>query len=411
MVESAMAMEITGAVPAHVPPELVFSCDFFSGPGFAADPFSATHWHRTGEAPRVFFTPQHYMMPGAWVITRAEDMRAIMQNPEFFSSRDQISFSALVNETWDMIPLETDPPQHATYRALLNPLFSPKEIKRLEHGLAEAACQLVEKFKDAGEVEFTSAFALPFPVTVFLQLLDLPREEMETFIAWEDGLIRSFSLEKRKASARQIVDYLRAAIAARRHGQGQDLISLATRFNIDGRLLNDDEIVGICFLLYVAGLDTVAMSMAFQFHHLATDQELQATLRADRSLIPNAIEEFLRLYSIVQVHRRVAKDIEFAGVQMKAGDCITLPCSNASRDPREFPDPDTFSLERGDNRHVAFSYGMHRCIGSHLARRELVLAMNTWFDQVPQFRLKPGAPYRTNGGGVYGVQELHLDWT
>ncbi len=95
---------------------------------------------------------------------------------------------------------------------------------------------------------------------------------------------------------------------------------------------------------------------------------------------------------------------------MKAGDCVTLPCSNASRDAREFPDAETFSLERGDNRHVAFSYGMHRCIGSHLARRELVLAMNTWFDHVPLFRLKPGAPYRTNGGGVFGVQEMHLTW-
>ncbi len=275
MVETAMAQENTGTVPAHIPPELVIPCDFYSDPGFATDPFATTSWQRNGEAPRVFFSPYHYMMPGSWIITRAEDMRAVMQNPEFFSSRDQISFSALVNETWDLIPLEIDPPEHAAYRALLNPLFSPKEIKRLEDGLSEIAAELVEKVKANGEAEFTAAFALPFPVSVFLQLLGLPRNEMDAFLTWEDGLVRSFSLETRKASARQIVDYLRARITERRNGQGTDLISVATRFTIQGRPLSDDEIVGICFLLYVAGLDTVAMSMSFQFHHLATDLELQ----------------------------------------------------------------------------------------------------------------------------------------
>jgi cytochrome P450 len=131
-------------------------------------------------------------------------------------------------------------------------------------------------------------------------------------------------------------------------------------------------------------------------------------LRADRSLIPAAIEELLRLYSIVMSHRRVTRDCEFGGVQMKVGDFVMVPTMNASRDGREFANPNEFDLGRGDNRHVAFSYGVHRCLGSHLARREFVVAMNEIFDRLPPFRVKEGAPYRTVGGVVFGVEELHL---
>jgi cytochrome P450 len=409
MVDAAMAREISQEVPAHVPPDLVISCDFHSASGFAIDPFATIKWQRT-EAPRIFFTPEHYLSPGSWVVTKAEDIRFVLQTPELFSSRDQISFGALVGETWDLIPLEADPPSHAAYRALLNPLFAPKQIKKLETELATVAAALVEKVQPQGQAEFMKCFSQPFPVSVFLQILDFPREEMNTFLDWEHGLLKSFDLGTRKNSARKIVDYLRAVINARRKSPGEDLVSLATQFKIDDRPLSDDEIVGMCFLLFVAGMDTVTMSLGFHFHHLAADQDLQARLRADRDMIPVAVEEFLRLYSIIQVHRRVTKDTVIAGVALKAGDCVTIPTSNASRDRREFTDPDAFDIARGDNRHVAFSYGMHRCIGSHLARRELVTAMNTWFDRVPQFRLQAGKPYRTHGGGVLGVEELHLAW-
>lgn len=408
MADAALAMDAAPVVPAHVPPDLVIESDFFSDPRYASDPFSVVKDQPNG--PRIFYSPTHYMLPGSWVVTRAEDIRYVLQHPELFSSSGVISFAALIGETWDLIPVELDPPHHMRFRGLLNSLFSPKEVARLDAGVRDAATSLIQSFEGATDVEFVSAFAQPFPVSVFLQLLGLPLEEMPQFLAWESGLLKSFQLEDRKAAARGIVGYLRARITERRGGEGTDLITWAANARLDGEPLSDDEILGICFLLYVAGLDTVASSLGFHFHYLATHPELQAQLRADRSLIPTAVEEFLRLYSIVISHRRVAQDTEIAGVELKAGDWMSVPTFNASRDPAEFDRPNEFVLDRPNNRHVAFAYGAHRCLGSHLARREFVVAMNEIFDRLPPFRLKEGAPFRAVGGAVFGVEELHLEF-
>ncbi|WP_156840666.1 cytochrome P450 [Novosphingobium aquimarinum] len=406
MADAALASDLETTVPSHVPADLVVNSDFYSDPRYQNDPFGVVEGQTTGK--RIFYTPNHYMLPGCWVITRAEDIRQVLQNAEVFSSQGGVSFSALIGETWSLLPLELDPPQHAGFRSLLNPLFSPKEVNKLEQPVRDAAVSLIEQFQDKDEIEFVSTFAQPFPVSVFLRLLGFPVSEMQTFLDWEFGLLKSFSLEERKAAAASIVAYLRKAIAERRENPDEGLVSWATHAQVDGRPLKDDEILGICFLLFVAGLDTVASSLGFHYRYLAEHPELQQQLRDDRSLIPAAVEEFMRLYSIVINHRRVAQDTEIAGVQMKAGDWVAVPTFNASLDPEEFDRPLEFVLDRPSNRHVAFSYGPHRCLGSHLARRELVVAMNEIFDRVPPFRMKEGAPFRTVGGAVFGVEELHL---
>jgi cytochrome P450 len=408
MVELALADQPV-AVPAHVPPSLVIHSDFFSDPGYAHDPFGVVARQPTG--PRLFYSPTHYVLPGCWVVTRAEDVRHVLQHPELFSNRGLTGFSALIDESWDLVPLELDPPEHTKFRNIVNPLFAPKEIAKLEAEVRGAAIGLIEKFAAASEVEFVSAFAQPFPVSVFLQLLGLPKEEMPQFLAWEFGLLKSFNLADRRAAAAGIAGYLRDKMRERRANPGSDLISWAVQAEVDGQKLSDDVIIGICFLLYVGGLDTVASSLGFHYHYLATHPQLQAQLRADRSLIPAAIEEFLRLFSIVMNHRLVVCDTEIGGVQLKAGDWMAVPTCNASRDPAEFENPHDFILNRPNNRHVAFSYGPHRCLGSHLARRELAVAMNEVFDRLPPFHLKEGAPFRTVGGVVFGVEELHLAFT
>jgi cytochrome P450 len=397
------------AVPDHIPGELVVSFDFYSHPDFKTTPYEIIQRQRQS-APRIYYSPTHYLLPGCWVVSTADDIRHVLQHPEVFSSREQVGFSKLIGEAWALIPLELDPPDHAFFRSLLNPLFSPKEIAKLEVGIQQAALLLIEQIRDRQEFEFVESFAHPFPVSVFLQLLGFPLEEMETFIGWNEGLLRSFTMEARISAMRSIVSYLRKAIAERTANPGNDLISIATQAEINGRKVTDDEIIGICFLLFVAGLDTVASSLGFYFKHLAEDQPLQAKLRADRSLIPNAIEEFLRLYGVVSGHRRVVVDTELNGVFMKKGDWVTVPTMNANRDPNEFPNPDVFDLDRSSNRHVTFAFGPHRCIGSHLARREFVVALNAWFDHLPPFSIKPGTTPVATGGAVFGITELQLVW-
>ncbi len=396
-------------VPAHVPQELVFPFDFYSDPGFLTDPYEVIQRQRKA-TPRLYYSPTHYLLPGCWVINTADDIRHVLQHPDLFSSREQVGFSKLIGEDWDLIPLELDPPDHGAFRSLLNPLFAPKEITRLDAGIQQAAQLLIDKLRDKTEFEFVESFAHPFPVSVFLQLLDFPLEEMSTFIGWNEGLLRSFTIEARISAMQSIVGYLRKVIAERTANPGIDLISIATQAKISGRPVTDKEIVGVCFLLFIAGLDTVASSLGFYFKHLAENPALQEKLRADRSLIPDAIEEFLRLYAVVSGHRRVAQDTEIGGVFMKEGDWVTVPTMNANRDPNEFVDPDIFDLARTSNRHVTFAFGPHRCIGSHLARREFVVALNAWFDNLPPFAIKPGTTPVTNGGAVFGVSELRLVW-
>jgi cytochrome P450 len=163
-------------------------------------------------------------------------------------------------------------------------------------------------------------------------------------------------------------------------------------------------------LIFVAGLDTVAAALGFDFNYLARHPDHQQKLRDDPSLIPDAAEELLRAYSTVHMVRVATRDVELEGVHIKAGDRVSCATMIANRDPHEFPDPDRIQFEREGNRHVAFAYGPHRCVGSHLARREIVIGLEEWLSRVPPFRIKEGTAPLVHGGTVFGIQELHISW-
>jgi cytochrome P450 len=344
------------------------------------------------------------------VLTRAEDIRAALQQPNVFSSHNTVGFSAMVGETWDLIPLELDPPEHSQFRAVLNGIFSPSRMKVMEEGVRARAAALVDALVAARECEFVEAFGRPFPVSIFMQLMGLPEEHTDQFNVWEFGLLHSQDPEEQIAAAHGIVDYLRDLIALRKAEPTDDLTSFCINAKVDGRPVTDDEIMGMCFLLFIAGLDTVAASLGLHFRHLAQNPADQARLRADPSLIPDAVEEFLRRYPIVNSTRIIAEDVEFAGVRMKTGDRVLFSTVLANLDPDEFDQPLETEIDRSPNRHVSFLYGPHRCIGSHLARRELVIAMEEWLRRVPPFHVKDGVPVPVAPGGLLSVHALPLAW-
>jgi cytochrome P450 len=181
---------------------------------------------------------------------------------------------------------------------------------------------------------------------------------------------------------------------------------------VDGRALTDDEVFGICFLLFLAGLDTVTSSLGFHFMHLARHPEQQAELRAHPERIPQAVEELLRAYSIVNMRRTVTRDITIGEATMKRGDFVIISTELGNLDPEQFNDPTRVDFNRADTNvpHMAFAYGVHRCLGSHLARRELRIAIELWLKAVPPFRMAPGRPVRVRAAGVFGVEDLHLEW-
>jgi cytochrome P450 len=252
-------------------------------------------------------------------------------------------------------------------------------------------------------------FAFPFPVSVFLDLIDLPQERMSEFQSWEYALLHVPDMKAVADAVRNVVGYLREVMAERRRNPGDDFISYGIKAEIDGRRFTDDELIGYCFNLFIGGLDTVSSNIILQFRHLAENPEHQARLRSEPAMIPAAVEEFLRAYAAVTTFRTCVKETEIRGITIKPGDKVAMSTTLANRDPLEFDAPDEVRLER-QPAHISFAYGPHRCIGSHLARREMVIAMEEFLGAMPTFRLKPGIEIETHLGGIIQPNVLPLVW-
>lgn len=399
-------------IPDHVPPELVRDFSYWTSPGMGREPggnpqaaLSRLH----AEAPPVFYAPVNtYDGHGTWVFTRAEDQREILQNAETFSSNRGI-FKAALGEDLPMIPLEVDPPDHQMYRALLNPLLSPRRVDALEERARARAVGLIEGFRAKGGCEVMNDFAFPFAVGVFLQFLGLPDQRRDEFLGWADQQFHG-TLEQRREAMRTVVAFMRGLIEERKRAPTGDFVSFLLGAEVQDRALTDREILGIAVLLFEAGLDTVAAAIGFDLNHLAVHPQDQQRLRDDPELVKPAVEELFRAYSTILVLRRAVRDYDFKGLKIKAGDFVSCPTMVANRDPLEFPDPDRIDLARDNNRHTAFAYGPHRCLGSHLARRELVIGLQEFLARIPRFRIREGTLPITYGGHVFGIEDIQLAW-
>ena len=400
------------AVPAHIPPHLVRTIDIWAE--LTAQNENAYAWaaalHQS--TPPIFWIPRLSFLPGTWVPRRAEDLRRILQDPQTFSSVGLTPYAMLLGESWRLAPLEIDPPEHGKYRALLNPLFTPKKVEALEQDIRTLANQLIDAVVEQGSCDFNEAFAKPFPTLIFLTLMGWPLEDRPLFQHWTQTLIKSFDIQVVTDNARAITTWIRTHIAERRANPGDDFTSYLLRSEIDGRPLTDDEMLGINFLIFIAGLDTVTSCLGLFFRHLARNPEQQAQLRAHPEQIGDAVEELLRSYSIVNMRRTVTQDVQIGEATMKKGDFVLISTELANLDPEVFDAAATVDLQRNAAAapHMAFSYGVHRCVGSHLARRELRIAMELWLQRLPPFRVADGSTPKFNAFGVFGMEELELQW-
>jgi cytochrome P450 len=249
-------------------------------------------------------------------------------------------------------------------------------------------------------------------VQVFLKLLGLPVEKFQTYSALVKAHLSAAAGDAGSAIARlqDVATAMRDTILARRDDPRDDLISLLWTIQIDGRPATQQDIENYGVLMFIAGLDTVMQGMGHGVRHMALNPQLQAELRANPALIPDATEELLRRYTFTVPPRRVNRDVVFEGVQMKKDDRAMLFLPGADLDPKEFPDSGQFELNRGGKPHLAFNAGPHRCLGSHLARVELNILYEEVLARLPQFRLDPDRSVKFSGGHIIGVQELYLKW-
>jgi len=399
---------LANSVPDHVPADLVRPFPFIFGSSTKSNPFEdfvpAVH-----EGPEVIYAPLSYPGGGStWVPRCMSDLRAIYLDTEHFSSKDFSPFALITGGTWANTPAELDPPEHGGFRQLVNPLFTPKAMAALDDKIRLYAGEYIESFRQAGHCDFVRDFALKFPIKVFMELMGLPLDRVDQFLAWEHMLIRSTTIEDIAQGTRNVVAYLTEALEERRRNPANDLLTWTTTALKDGRPLTQDEQIGFSFNLFIGGLDTVTTNIANQTWHLARHPEHRKLLRENPALIPNAIEEFMRAYGAVTTFRTCVKETTVRGVTLKPGDKVSMSTTLAGRDPAEFDNPGEVRLDRKP-RHTGFGFGIHTCIGMHLARREMRIAMEELLARIPDFSIAPGHEMEFHLGVIQPVA-LPLVW-
>ncbi|WP_420433947.1 cytochrome P450 [Candidatus Poriferisocius sp.] len=350
---------------------------------------------------------------GAVTLSRHEDVMRAFQTPEVFSSDPG---AVDIGNTRPLVPLQIDPPHHRKHRKALDPLFAPQQMAKHEPRVRELIRELIDNVADEGHCNFHHEIAEPMPSTIFLELLGLPVSRVEEFLALKDGIVRppARSMEERRemvnATGQEIYAVLEEVVDARMAERQDDFLSTILDAEVEGQPLSRDDVVDIGYLFFIAGLDTVSASLECMVAFLAQNPGHRQQLVDDPSVIPHAIEELLRYESPVASAARItAVDTEVNGCPISAGTRIHVLIGSANTDERTWDNPDEVNFGRESKKHIAFGAGVHRCLGSHLARMELRVALEEWHARVPDYRLAEGIEPRFSQG-IRQIDNLELVW-
>jgi len=355
---------------------------------------------------------------GSVMTTTREAAEAVFRHPELYSSK-----FPPIGGGRPLIPIQFDPPEHRLYRRLFDPLFSPRAINTMEPSITQLVNEHIDRFESRGECVLDEELGVPLPTQVFLTFMGLPLSDTELLLELKDGVLRpgyrqgidpsdSNAIGRLAAqTTRRINEYFQAFVDERRASPPRrDLMGEVLEREIDGHRLTDNEVLDSCYLLLIAGLDTITNSLSLFYNQLAQRPDLRRCLVDDPSIIPNAVEELLRWETPTPAVPRVAAvDGELCGCPVKAGDMISVDLGAANTDPAFQADTGELRFDRDPNPHYAFSGGIHRCSGSHLARMELRVTLREWHRRIPDYWIKPGTQ-PVWPPGLRSVENLQLEW-
>ena len=387
------------------PPATDWSTDFdHLDPRWSENPYPI--WDELRQSCPIAHTDRFM---GAYFPSRYEDVRAIAYDTEHFSSR-----RVVVRETRQSFPpappITSDPPEHRPAKQVLLPAFTPEMISRHEAHTRDICRELLDRIGGRTRCDGAVEYAQEIPARVIAHMLGVPETDADQFRKWikeilEIGITDIAVLLR---AQEEMIAYFAEKIAARRASPRDDLIGYLINARVEGRAFSDEHIIGTLRLMMIAGIDTTWSAIGSCLWHLAMHPQDRRRLTAEPDLMGAAVEEFLRAYAPVTMAREVVKETQIAGCTFKPGHMVLLSFPAANRDPAMFPDADQVVIDRAQNRHAAFGLGIHRCIGSNLARMEIRVALREWLGRFAEFRLDPQAPVTWSIGTVRGPRKLPL---
>jgi cytochrome P450 len=394
------------------PPVTDWAHDFdHTDPTYVADPYPI--WDELRDKCPIAHSDRY---GGTWLPVTHADVSAIAYDTDHFTSRSVV-VSEIRPDDDDLPapigvapPITSDPPFHQAARRLLLPAFGPKKIAEYEPFTRELCRELLDAVAGRTEVDAAVDYAQHIPLRVIVKMLGFPQEDADIFRRFIRMILEDVgqTAEERQATIEQgeLDAYIEARIEEHLAEPRDDLTTFLLEAELDGNKLHPDHVRGTMVLLMVAGIDTTWSAIGASLWHLAQHADDRKRLAAEPALIDTAVEEFLRAYAPVTMARMVAKDFEMDGCPMREGDWVLLPFPSANRDPAMFPDADRVVIDRAENRHSAFGLGIHRCIGSNLARMELRVALEEWMARYPEFELTDPGAVMWSAGQVRGPRTI-----
>jgi cytochrome P450 len=348
-----------------------------------------------------------------WILSRYDDVRTVLKDAKTFSSQ---SMGEGKQQALSLPLLTDDPPRHTQLRAIVNTAFTSRTLKQMEAEVAELTGELLDAMAGKASVDISAEFTSPLPVAVIARMMGIPAERKDDFKRWSDALTgtsEATDLAQRMPHIMEMAGFFQSLIPQRRDNPGEDLISKVVHAEVDGHSLTDQDIVGFCMLLLIAGNETTTNLLSNLLHHLAAHPHTWTELRANPDKVEAAIEEILRFDGPVHwVNRKATCDVELHGQTIKAGEAVYAFMGSANRDPRHCDNADEFRLDRGRGDHHSFGHGIHFCIGAPLARLEARYAVEELLKRYRAISHSAGGNNeRTHSTMLRGFHHLWLDLT
>lgn len=396
--------------PSHVPPELVFDFDAFR-PMHVGETYHDAYarWHAKG-LPELFWSPYN---GGHWVAAGRECLSLIFADYDKFTSRLGVSVDTPISADEDtarprLAPIEEDPPRQQLFRKLFSSAFVATAVRQREEEVRTLAIELIEVLEPRGSCEFVTEFAQHLPIKIFMRMVDLPDSDRLSLLPLAQAQV-AVDVPKQEMLAK-LFEYVGKRVGERMQAPGDDLISKIATAEIEGRQITPHEAIGVCSLLLIGGLDTVASMMGHIMQFLAGSPEHRRQLIDNPALVPGAVEEFLRRFAMTNPSRTAAYDQMFRGVDLRKGDKIMLATPFGALDPHEYEDARKVDFMRKSNAKTTFGAGPHVCPGSMLARAEIKVLLEEWLKRIPDFAIDTQDPPRIRTGVNGSVEHLRLIW-